>query len=240
MKHQVLRPNGRPSAKGLPSAEELGLFSNLDLFRGLPPKKIASLLKGAELHEYPSGSLIFTPEDASTERLFILKSGQVERYRLTPDGKRLVTGQISPGGVFGIMGLLGRTMQGNFAEATIDASAYVLTRDRVLRWLRREPDFALSILENLGDRVRLLEERLVEAAYSSASARLAHYLLGNAERKSGVLANQTHEQIGNSIGAVRQTVTERLADLTRQGLISVKPKQIKIIDRPGLEKIARG
>ncbi len=138
------------------------------------------------------------------------------------------------------MGLLGRTMQGNFAEATEDSSAYVLTRERVLEWLRREPDFALSVLENLGNRVRHLEERLVEAAYSSVSARLARYVLDNAGRKSGILSNLTHEQIGNSIGAVRQTVTEKLGDLRRQRLISIEPRQIKIINRPGLEKIANG
>lgn len=212
----------------------------MELFRGLAPKEVASLLKGAELHEYPSGSLIFTPEDASTERLFLLKSGHVERYRLTPDGKRLVTRQISPGGAFGVMGLLGRTMQGNFAEATEHSSAYVLTRDRVLRWLRREPDFALSVLENLGNRVRRMEERLVEAAYSPAGARLARFLLDSASPDSGLLTGFTHEQIGNTIGAVRQTVTETLGLMRENGLISVRPRQIKIIDRAGLERMARG
>ncbi len=137
------------------------------------------------------------------------------------------------------MGLLGRTMQGNFAEATLDTSAYVLTRDRVLRWLRREPDFALSILENLGDRVRRLEERLVETAYSPATARLARFLLDSASPNSNVLVGFTHEQIGNTIGAVRQTVTETLGVMRDGGLISVRPKQIKIIDRSSLEKLAR-
>ncbi len=239
MEDSSRRQNGRHSKEGQSPADDAGLFSSVELFRGLPPEEIASLLKGAELQEYPSGSVIFTPEDASTERLFILKSGHVERYRLTPDGKRLVTRQVSPGGVFGVMGLLGRTMQGNFAEATEDSSAYVLTRDRVLKWLRREPDFALSVLENLGDRVRRLEERLVEAAYSPATARLARFLLDSASPHSGVLVGFTHEQIGNTIGAVRQTVTEMLGVMKDGGLISVRPRQITILDRAGLERLAR-
>jgi CRP-like cAMP-binding protein len=191
-----------------------------------------------ETQYYPAGTILFTPED-SGERLYILRQGLVDLFRVTSSGKRLVTRQILPGSVFGIMGLLGQSMQGNFAEASEDSSICVITRENVLEMLKQHPDITLRLLEIVGRRLRLIEERLVEAVYSPVRVRLAHFLLTNADSASGVLNNLTHEEIGDTIGAVRQTVTETLGLLRKQGLILTRPKEIRIIDRHGLEKIVK-
>lgn len=80
----------------------------------------------------------------------------------------------------------------------------------------------------------------MDAFYSPVSVRLAQFLLANADTDSGVLANITHEEIGNTIGAVRQTVTENLSLMRKQGLIITKPKRIGIIDQRRLEEIIQG
>ena len=213
---------------------------DIDPFEALGPREMASFLAEAHLQTYPAGSIIFSPEDASTERLYILKQGRIDRYRLTAGGKRLVTRRIIPGMVFGVMGLLGRTMQGNFAQAAEDSLIYVVTRENVLALLRRRPDLTLRMLEIVGNRLRLLEERLLEAVYSPVMVRLASYLLSNADPTSGELPEITHEEIGNTIGAVRQTVTETLAIMRKRGLVETGQKRVRVIDRRGLEKIVEG
>lgn len=238
MSHTMSNPS--PSEHGGKLQQANSLLREMDLFKGLEPTELALFFNEVELKHYPAGSIVFTPEDSSCERLYILKEGRVDRYRLTASGKRLVTRKILPGSVFGVMGLLGRTMQGNFAEAIEDSFIYVVTREHVLALLKRQPDLTLRILEIVGNRLRLLEERLVEAVYSPVSVRLAHFLLINADPNSGVLTNLTHEEIGNTIGAVRQTVTETLSLMRKQGLVLTEPKQIRIINRHGLEEITHG
>jgi CRP-like cAMP-binding protein len=211
-------------------------YSENDFFKGLKPEELAGLFERMEIRSYPARSLIFTPEDASCENLYLLNQGQVEMYRLTAGGKRLVTRHISPGGVFGVRGLFGRSMQKNFAEAIVGSSVGVISRMQVLEHLKRQPDLMLRILENVCSRLYLLEDRLVEAVYNPVSVRLAYFLLTNAEADSGVLTDITHEEIGSRIGAVRQTVTENLSLLRRRGLLRIDPKKIQILDRPGLEK----
>lgn len=215
------------------------LSDGAGLLQGLSAE-LACLFSDTETRFYAAGSLIFTPGDRSCEHLYIVKLGCVDLYRLTASGKRLVTRRVARGGVFGVRGLLGRTMQGNFAEAVEDSTIDVVTREHVLALLKQQPDTALRILENVCDRLRVLEERLVEAAYSPASVRLAYFLLTTADPVSGVLTGMTHEEIGNTIGAVRQTVTEALSTMRRQGLLSTRPKQIAIVDRTGLESVVRG
>ena len=213
------------------------LLYEIDLFKGLDAKELASFFKDVELKHYKAGNIIFSPEDSFCECLYILKKGRVARYRLTSGGKRLVTRRILPGAVFGVMGLLGRTMQGNFAEAVEDSLIYEITREHVLAFLKRQPDLTLRILGIIGDRLRLAEERVLEATYSSVNVRIANFLLTSADHVSGLLSNITHEEIGNTIGAVRQTVTENLNLLRRQGIITTKPKNIHIVDRHRLEEI---
>jgi CRP-like cAMP-binding protein len=215
------------------------LLYGTELFKGLEPPEVGLFFNDVEVQTCPAGTVFFRPEEAP-ERLYILRRGRVNLYRLTLGGKRLVTRQIQPGSVFGLMGLLGQTMQGNFAEAIEDCSVCVVTREDILAVLKRRPDVALRILEIIGNRLCLLEERLTEAVYTCVKIRLAHFLLTNVDSASGVLTNLTHEEIGDIIGAVRQTVTETLSFMRKQGLILTGPKEIRIIDRHGLEEIVRG
>ena len=214
------------------------------LYKAEPPKRIESTELGlffdnVETQYYPAGTVLFTPED-SGERLYILRQGLVDLFQITLSGKRLVTRQILPGSVFGIMGLVGQSVQGNFAEATEDSAICVITREDVFETLKQHPDITLRLLEIVGRRLHLIEGRLMEIAYSPVRVRLAHFLLTNADSASGVLNNLTHEEIGDTIGAVRQTVTETLGLLRNQGLIQTKPKWIRMINRHGLEEIVKG
>ncbi len=219
-------------ARGLPD-----LFSDIDLFSGLNETASDFLSDKIEVQTYLPGGIIFAPGSHLCEHLYILKQGRIEMYRLTAGGKRLVTRQITPGSMFGVRGLLGRMMQENFAGAAEYSTVYMITRDHFWQLLKRQPDLALRILKAVCNRLNLLEERLVETAYNPVMVRLAYFLLTGFNPDSGILPNITHEEIGNMIGAVRQTVTETLGLMRKNGLILTKRKQIQIVDRAGLEEI---
>lgn len=228
----------KPKGSGV-TRKTISTIYEVDIFKNIEPAELDILFSGMELQFFPAGTILFMPEDSS-ERLYILREGKVDIYLLTSSGKRLVTRRILPGTVFGMMGLLGQTIQGNFAETVEDSTVCMVTRKDVLNLLKRRPDVTLHILETVGNRLRILEERLMETAYSPVSVRLAHFLLVNADHTSGLLTDVTHEEIGDIIGAVRQTVTETLSHMRNQGLIVTRPKQIQVIDRHGLEEIVQG
>jgi CRP-like cAMP-binding protein len=207
-----------------------------DLFRGVELSELGPFFDEVKINIYPTGSLLFTPGESS-ERLYVLRQGKVDLYRLTANGRRLITRQILPGSVFGMMGLLGQTIHGNFAETTEQSEICTLTQEDIMDLLRKRPDLALHIMEIVGNRLRLLEERLVEATYSPVKVRLAHFLLSNSDQTSGLLTNFTHEEIGDNIGALRQTVTEILGLMQKQRLILIRPRQIRIINRAEIENI---
>ncbi|MBI4199306.1 MAG: Crp/Fnr family transcriptional regulator [Chloroflexi bacterium] len=207
------------------------------MFRDLTQEETKSLFHGMTIRECTPGTVFFAPDDPS-ERLFILKTGQVVLYRLTPQGKRLVTRHIGPGTIFGEMGLLGQTMQGCFAEAMESSLVCMATREDVLQLFRQRPAVALRMLEAIGSRLRLLEERLEQAAFSPVKVRLAAFLLVNMDPSTGVVSGYTHAEIGDTVGALRQTVTEVLSEMQREGLVEVGHKRIRVVNRRPLELLA--
>jgi CRP-like cAMP-binding protein len=209
-----------------------------DIFQGMELSQLGIFFESAKRQTYTAGTVLFTP-DESSERLYILTHGRVDLFRISAGGKRLVTRQILPGSVFGLMRLLGQTVQGNFAETIENSEIYTITRQNVLELLKNLPGVALRILEIVGNRLRLLEERFLETAYSPVKIRLAHFLLTNSDQ-SGMLANITHEEIGDNVGAARQTVTEILGVMQKQKFIRIKHRSIQILNRKNLEKFAKG
>jgi CRP/FNR family transcriptional regulator len=214
------------------------LLYGVNIFEGIESEALLLLFEHANLQTYPMGTIIFSPED-TCKYLYLLDQGGVELYRLTLRGKRVVTRRILPGSMFGIMGLLGQNLQGSFAETTKDSTIYVISQEEILDYLVGKPELVLHILEAVGKRLCLLEERFIEILQSPISIRLAHFLLANVDSISGVVNNITHEEIGDIIGAVRQTVTEELSHMRKQGLILTGPKKIHIIDRHRLEEIVQ-
>jgi CRP/FNR family transcriptional regulator, cyclic AMP receptor protein len=213
-------------------------LQQVNVFKDLTREEIERVGREFPMQECATGTLFFTPEEPA-ERLFILKEGQVELYRLTASGKKLVTRRLGPGSIFGEMGLMGQSMHGEFAEATEDALVCTATRDDVLRVLREHPDVAVRLLEAIGGRVRVLEERLEHAVFSPVAVRLANFIVANADPRAGTVAGLTHAEIGDIIGALRQTVTETLSKWRDEGLITVGHKRIQIKDWDGLREVAR-
>jgi CRP/FNR family cyclic AMP-dependent transcriptional regulator len=239
-KMRVSKPISRPhlNRSHLLPCNKLVKMSNMVLpFSQLSHAELTSLFDQVQVRSYQAGQSVFLPGDSASERLFILKQGRVDLYGMTPSGKRLVNAQILPGEIFGVRGMLGRTIQGNFAEAIEDSTVFIITRKQLLTYLRSQPDYLLHLLETACYALYVLEQRLAEAVYDPVPVRLARFLLNYVDPASGVLTNFTHEEIGNTIGAVRQTVTETLSFMRKRGLILTKPKQIQIIDWHGLEEM---
>ncbi|MBI4312957.1 MAG: Crp/Fnr family transcriptional regulator [Chloroflexi bacterium] len=212
------------------------LLAKVDVFRDLGKTEIEVLFQGVMLRECAPGTVFFTPDQPS-ERLFILKTGQVDLYRITSHGKRLLVRRIGAGAIFGEMGILGQSMEGCFAEATENSLVCIATREEILRVLVQRPEVALRVLEAVGSRLRTLEERLEEVVFSPVKVRLASFLLGNVRPGTDEVQGFTQGEVADVIGALRQTVTEALSEMQRSGWIEVAHKRVRVLDSKALETL---
>ncbi len=218
--------------------EKLGYLSDVDLFRDLSDRDMAELDRMTTITSVPRGRVFYQPEDVG-EVLFLVKSGQVQLYRISPEGKKLVIATLGSGTLFGEMALLGQQMHNAFAEALEDCLILVMSRADLERLILNKPVVGLRMLEITGRRLNDAEARLEDMAFKGIPARLVSLLLRlAAERNSRDILGLTHQDLAETIGTYRETATQVLNDMKAQGLIEIGRKRITIKDADKLAEVA--
>ena len=204
----------------------------MEIFRDLPPEQITMIEHATVMRTIPKGQVIYSQEDRA-EALFLLKRGRVSIYRLTPAGKRLNLTTIEAKGFFGEMPLLGESLRHAYAEAAEESLLCVMSRSDIERLILQQPKVALRMIEVLGHRLALTETRLEELAYRSVSARIAALLLRLSDEHGGgqqAEVRVTHQEIGDRIGALRETVTKILDEFQTDGLVELRRGRVHLCD----------
>lgn len=231
------RPNQPTDQQGV-SASSRGqhkreYLRKQELFRDLTPDDISVIDRQTQMVTCPKGRILYSQEDRA-EALFLLKRGHVQLYRLTGSGKRLELATLEPGTFFGEMPLLGESLRHAYAEAIEDSLVCVMSRADVERLIRERPEVALRMIEVLGRRLATSEERLEELAYRSVSARIAAVLLRLSSGYEFEVVSITHQELGDLIGALRESVTKTLDEFQAQGLVKLGRGRIHLLDVAGL------
>ena len=205
----------------------------IDIFRDLPSEAISWLDDQTKMMTIPKGRQLFSQEDRA-EALFLLKKGRVQLYRLSSSGKRLEIATIDPGAFFGEMPFIGESLRHVNAEAMSDSTLCVMSRGDVERLIRERPDVALRMMEVLGRRLAEGESRLEEMAYRNVPTRIASVLMRLSTGRNGDLITITHQELGDMIGALRETVTKVLDEFQDHGLVELGRSRIVLRDVDGL------
>jgi CRP-like cAMP-binding protein len=205
-----------------------------DIFRDLAPEDLKAMDERTVHRTCRKGQILYA-QDERAERLFLLRQGRVNIYRLTPSGKRLALETIEAGTFFGEMPLVGETLRNAYAEAAVDSAICVLSRADVERVIREWPEVAVRIMQVLGQRLTLYQARLEEFAYRTVPARIAAVLLRTSRESQDATVALTHQEIGDMVGAMRETVTAALADFQRAGVVELSRGRILLRDVEGLQ-----
>ena len=195
---------------------------------------MAAFEQQTEMRTCRRGQILYSQEDRA-EVLFLLKRGRVQLYRLTPAGKRLELAVIEPGTFFGEMPFIGESLRHTFAEATEDSLICVMSRADIERLMRERSEVALRMIEVLGRRLALCEARLEEMAYRSVPARIAAVLMRLSQGQDRGVVSITHQELGDMIGALRESVTKVLDDFQRDGLVELGRGRVTLRDVAGLQ-----
>ena len=228
----------RPRVNGAIMEEKRVYLSDTELFRDLSTRDLAELELVTTLTTVPRGRVFYRPEDPG-ERLFLLRQGRVQLYRISPEGKKLVIATLGPGALFGEMALLGQQMHNAFAEAMEDCAIMVMSRADLERLMLNDPTIGRRILALTQRRLTDAESRLEDMAFKGIPARLASLLLRlSADQDSDTITGLTHQDLAETIGTYRETATQVLNDLKADGLIEIGRKRITILDADRLRIIA--
>lgn len=227
-----------------PSLEDADrLFAECNLFRGLSKTERLALASRSQVREYAAGETIFLMGSSGNSMMAVLR-GTVRISIPSADGKEIVLAILHPGEVFGEIALLDGKERTADAKAMSACKLEILERREVLSFFERNPLAWPKLVEILCERLRQTDQQFAEVALLQLPARLAKALL----RFVDVQANSQLEgskgevelsqrEIGNIVGATRESVNKCLRDWQRLGIIRIEEKAIVIANRAALEEL---
>jgi CRP-like cAMP-binding protein len=214
------------------------LLAQCSLFGGLTPDERNGLVSRAHLRRFESGETIFLMDSPGDAMMAILE-GHVRISVPSPEGKEIVLAILHPREVFGEIALLdgkGRTAD---ARAMSRCSIAVLDRRDVLSFFERQPNAWPKLVEVLCDRLRRTDQHLAEMALLEIPLRLAKTLLRLlAEDTGGQRIALSQRELGNIVGASRESVNKCLNEWQRRGIVTIEDNFITIANRKVLEQMA--
>jgi CRP/FNR family transcriptional regulator, cyclic AMP receptor protein len=216
------------------------LLAQCSLFRGLSPDERNLLVARAHLRRLDAGETIFLMDSPGDSMMAIL-GGNVRISVPSPEGKEIVLAILHPGEVFGEIALLdgkGRTAD---ARAMTRCSIAVLDRRDVLSFFERQPNAWPKLVEVLCDRLRRTDQHLAEMALLEIPLRLAKTLLrllGEGAAGAGPKIALSQRELGNIVGASRESVNKCLNEWQRRGIVTIEDNFITIANRRVLEQMA--
>jgi CRP-like cAMP-binding protein len=184
---------------------------------------------------YKKGDTIF-PARNSEPTLFIIKSGSVNLFRISVQGSRFEVNRLGPGAVFGEMAILGQSMLGAHAEAGEKTEVLTMNVGDLEAIAKTAPSVTVNVLRQIGPRLVEAERKHEQAAFQPVTSRIASLLLRHANKENQVVGF-THQQLADTLGVYRETVTNALAELKQDKLIKIGRKRLELIDLDGLRRL---
>jgi CRP/FNR family transcriptional regulator len=213
------------------------------LFSRLDARVLQQLAAMAVDRIYSPGSQIFS-EGEAVAGFFIIVSGRVKVYKLSPQGKEQTLHIFGPGQPIAEAAV--------FAGDTFPAHAESMEETRLifLPWepfhalIRINPEIALAMLAAISKRLTMFTALVEDLALKEVPHRLAAYLLnlaGNNPAGKPMPLDITKKQLSAVLGSTPETVSRVLARFAREGLIELPdPQHVLLLNRPALERIMAG
>jgi len=246
VKHRATAPNSsRKTPYGLQVIEDCLTCPLIKehFFCDLPKPALAAIDGISSSAVYPKDAILFV-EGQDPRGVFVLCNGRVKLSTTSADGKSIIVRIAEPGEVVGLAGTLTGKAYELTAEALEPLQANFIPKDAFLQFLREHAEAAVRVAEIMS---RIYHATLLEVRYlgfsSSTAEKLARFLLDLPTQPlatnghSRATLTLTHKEIGETIGASRETVTRLFASFKREGLIEVRGASVLIPDRPKLEKM---
>jgi CRP/FNR family transcriptional regulator, dissimilatory nitrate respiration regulator len=222
--------------------EMVDTISNIPLFQGLSQKQLAEVSRIIVDRKYEQAEVLFSEGDSATG-FFILLSGRLKIFKLSPDGKEQILHFVEPGDPFAEVALFAGTHYPAHAEALKESRAIFFPRAAFEKLIKRDPDLAMNMLAILSQRLKYFSRLVEDLSLKEVPQRLAAYLLylgGTENNNLPVDLSISKGQLASLLGTIPETLSRILSKLAAQGFIEVKGRTMKLLKREALESLAAG
>ncbi len=206
------------------------------LFAGLQDENLRALAAVSRTREIDRGETIFHEGDNS-DGFYLVCSGKVKIFKLSPEGKEQILHLFGEGEPFGEVAVFhGRPFPAN-AVGMEKSALLFFPKDDFIRLLEANGALSLNMIAVLAGRLRNFAAQIESLALKEVPERLKAHLLYLAEKQGNsaeVVLELPKGQLANLLGTSPETLSRVFARLSEQKVIEVNKNKITLMDRSKL------
>lgn len=222
------------------------LRSSVPFFLDIDQQLLEQLLPYMTEVSFSKRKVIFHEGDEGNQ-IFFIRTGMVCIYT-SNKAKRITLAYLAKGEYFGEMALMQPGVaRSATAEALTAVKAYAIHRADFQKLVDKERNVPFLLLNYTMERLRKANQQIYDLTFLTVQNRIIRRLLDlskeiGVEKADGSLQltiKITHQQLADTVGAARETVSKVLLDLQDKGLIDLQNKKLNLIDVGKLEQIIK-
>jgi CRP/FNR family transcriptional regulator, dissimilatory nitrate respiration regulator len=205
---------------------------NTFLFHSFTDKEMGLLDSASSLREFRKSGQIFS-EGIAASAFFIVVSGKVKIYKLSPDGKEHTLHIHGPGDLVAEAAIFDSMVYPASCTALENSTLVRISRDGILDLIRKHPELALKMMSGYSKRLRQFVAKIEELSLKDIKTRLAGYLLENSSLENGETVfrlKYSKKELSSLLGTIPETLSRALSFLKQKKLITEADSRIIIQD----------
>lgn len=220
-------------------ADKHASLSQIPLFASLSESEMEALAQRAVERHFSPGEMLFW-EGEPCAGIFLLLQGSIKIFKTSPGGREMMLALETAPSTVAELPLFDGGPYPASTRAVEPVVSLFINKGDFQQVCRHYPDVALKVLAVVGRRLRHLVGIVEAITFGSVTQRLARLLLDAATQAGGDEFDLplTHQELASRLGTVREVVSRNLARFRAEGLIRIEGRQLRIQDRPGLEREA--
>jgi CRP/FNR family cyclic AMP-dependent transcriptional regulator len=218
-------------------APEFAALEGVPLFAGVPAHVLAALAARTSVRHL-SRRGVLAAEGSVPSQLFVVLRGKVRAVRRSDSGREVTLETFQPGDLLADALAAPDRPLSNDWEAIEPTDVLAIARDAFIEHLQSAPAVALTLIAGTLDRLERSKGLAAGLALADVPGRVIGALRAMAQSQGqdapdGVTVHNrpTQQELANSIGACRETVSRVISDLARRGLITPRGRSLLISRR---------
>ncbi len=200
------------------------------LFAGTDDEDRQKLLSISKTRQHNRGELLFE-EGQVADGFYVVVSGKVKVFKLSPDGRERILHVIHPGSSFADAAIFDDGAFPAFAMCIDQSSLLFFPKDQFLGLLHRHPQLAINMIAGLSRFLRNFATQIEDLTFRDVPARLARFFISECDARSRqVKLSVSKAQLASNLGTTSETLSRTLRKLADDDLIAVQGRTIKLLD----------
>ena len=211
--------------------DPIDFFSQIFLFKTLTKSEIKKILSFTENILCSRKKLIFS-ENESADAFYVIKSGKIKIFKLSPDGTEQTLHIQKSGDLVAEAAIFDMKTYPANCEALQKSELFRIPKNKFVEMIMEKPEISLKLMNAYSRRLRNFVSMINDLTLRDIKGRVANYLLSNSTNENNVLACRlsiSKKDLAATIGTVPETLSRTFNFFKRQRIISEESGRILIL-----------